>query len=83
MYFVGFLCLMVICKENHLKTCTDTNENHLMMGGQKVGEICSAENVWEEFVFEVLAKHRAGSYQTKTPREGWYHSESLQQVSWP
>jgi len=29
------------------------------------------------------ANHRAGSYQTKAPREGWHHNESLQQVSWP
>jgi len=48
------------------------------------GEICCKE----EFVFEVVlgllsANHRAGSYQTKTPREGWHHSESLQWVSWP
>ena len=50
-----------------------------------------AEKLREEFAFEVLlgldlflsANHRAGSYQTKKPIEGWHHSESLQGVSWP
>ena len=60
---------------------------HIVMGGLE-SLVRFAKNLWEEFVFEVFfgprfflsAKHRAGSYQAKTPREGWYHRESLQQV---
>jgi len=49
-----------------------------------------AAKLREEFLFEVIwasvfpsANHRAGSYQTQAPREGWHHNESLQRVSRP
>ena len=44
-----------------------------------------SEKLWEELAFEVCLASiftstnlRAGSYQTKTPREGWNHGESIQ-----
>ena len=46
------------------------------------------KKLWEEFVFEVLLgfdfSHQPntglGATKQKMPREGWYHSESLQRV---
>ena len=91
--------LMVICKESHLKTLVSVNRykckplyDTLFWEARRPGEF--GEIHWK-FVGGIcvwsfvgpqlfpLANHRAGNYQTKTPREGWHHSESLQQVSWP
>ena len=89
---------MAICKENQLNTMVSIYRYKqkppydTLFGWPEGLEslVRFAEKLWEEFVFEVLlslsfpvSQAQGWELPKNMPREGWYHIESLQQVSWP
>jgi len=91
--------LMAICNRKppeyhgkHLQIQTKTTLWHIVWVSSRLSKFgvirCKIEggvSIWSHFGHQFFpsANHRAGSYQTWAPREGWHHNENLQRVSRP